>query len=81
MKTKKPSEMSIEELLKMQKTIKATIKILILIAILLLIIIVLVFLEKGLLSLIIFPFSMAFLITHSNFLKEIQQEIASRDLE
>ncbi|KAF2082463.1 hypothetical protein [Flavobacterium sharifuzzamanii] len=80
MKTKKPSEMSIEELLKMQKTIKATIKILILIAILLLIIIVFVFLEKGLLSLMIFPFSMAFLITYSSFLKEIQQEIASRNL-
>ncbi|MBL0739436.1 hypothetical protein JI750_21275 [Flavobacterium sp. GN10] len=81
MKTKKPSEMSIEELLKMQKTVKTTIKILILIAILLLIIIVFVFLEKGVLSLMIFPFSMAFLITNSNSLKEIQQEIASRNLE
>lgn len=81
MKTKKPSEMSIEELLKMQKTIKTTIKILVLIAILLLIMIVIVFLEKGLLSLIVFPFSIAFLITNSNLLKEIQQEIASGNLE
>jgi hypothetical protein len=81
MKTKKPSEMSIEELLKMQKTIKTTIKILVILAILLLISIVIVFLEKGLLSLMAFPFSMAFLIINSNLLKEIQQEIAIRDLE
>jgi len=81
MKTKKPSEMSIEELLKMQKAIKTTINFLVLIAILLLIIIVFIFLEKGLLSLVIFPFSMAFLIIYSNFLKEIQQEIASRNFE
>ncbi|UWY27327.1 efflux RND transporter permease subunit [Flavobacterium sp. TR2] len=80
MKAKKPSEMSIEELLKMQKTIKTTIKILILAAIMLLIIIVFLFLEKGLLSLMAIPFSMAFLIVNSNFLKEIQQEIATRNL-
>lgn len=80
MKAKKPSEMSIEELLKMQKTIKTTIKFLIVIAILLLIFIVFIFLEKGLLSLMAIPFSMAFLISNSNFLKEIQKEIAARNL-
>ncbi|MCM0668834.1 hypothetical protein [Flavobacterium tyrosinilyticum] len=81
MKAKKPSEMTVEELLKTQKTIKTTIKVLILIAILLLLIIVFIFLEKGFLTLMIFPLSMAFLIVNSNFLKEIQEEIASRNLE
>ncbi|KAF2341932.1 hypothetical protein [Flavobacterium tistrianum] len=82
MKTKKPSEMSIEELLKMQKTIQSTIKILILVAIILFILILLLFLKKGFLILILFPFVMAFLmISHSNSLEEIEQEITSRDLE
>jgi len=81
MKAKKPSEMSVEELLKTQKTIKRTIKVLILIAILLLLIIVFIFLEKGFLTLMIFPLSIAFLIINSNFLKEIQREIANRNLE
>ncbi|MET3026470.1 hypothetical protein ABXT06_07345 [Flavobacterium sp. UW10123] len=82
MKAKKPSEMSIEELLKMQKTIQFTIKILIVVAIILLFLIVLLFLKKGFLILILFPFLMAFImITRSNSLKEIEQEITSRDLE
>ncbi len=82
MKTKKPSEMSIQELLKTQKTIQATIKILILVAILLLIVIAFLFLKKGFFSLTIFPFSMASVaITNSNSLKEIEQEIRSRNLD
>lgn len=81
MKAKKPSEMSVEELLKTQKTIKTTIKVLIIVAILLLLIIVFLFLEKSFLTLMLFPLSMAFLIVNSNFLKEIQNEIATRNLE
>ncbi|GAA3739104.1 hypothetical protein GCM10022422_23250 [Flavobacterium ginsengisoli] len=81
MKAKKPSEMSVEELLRTQKKIKKTIKVLILIAILLLLLIVFLFLEKGLLTLMVFPLSIAFLIINSNFLKEIQHEIANRNLE
>ncbi|MDQ6530804.1 hypothetical protein [Flavobacterium sp. LHD-85] len=82
MKTKKTNEMSVEELLKMQKTIQSTIKILILVAIILLLLIVLLFLMKDFFILILFPFMMAsIMIIHSNSLKEIQHEIASRDLE
>jgi hypothetical protein len=82
MKAKKPSEMSIEELLKMQKTIHSTIKILILVAIILLLHIVLLFLKKGFLSLILFPFLTAFfIIIRSNSLKEIEQEITFKESE
>ncbi|MNY58424.1 hypothetical protein D3C86_1947570 [compost metagenome] len=81
MKVKKPSEMSVEELIKTQKTIKTTIVILILVAIMLLFIILFIFLEKGFLGLTILPFSMALLISISNFIKEIQPEIAVRNLE
>lgn len=82
MKAKKPSEMSIEELLKIQKTIQATIKILVLAAIVLLILIVSIFVKKGFLILILFPFLIAFImIMHSNSLKEIEQEITTRDIE
>ena len=82
MKGKKPSDMSIEELLKVQKTIQTTITILILVAIILFILIVLLLLKKGFLILILFPFVLAFImINHSNSLKEIEQEITSRELE
>lgn len=82
MKGKKPSDMSIEELLKVQKTIQTTITILILVAIILFILIVLLLLKKGFLILILFPFVLAFImINHSNSLKEIEKEITSRELE
>ncbi len=83
MKGKKPSDMSIEELLKVQKTIQSTITILILVAaIILFILIVLLLLKKGFLILILFPFVLAFImINHSNSLKEIEKEITSREVE
>ena len=80
MKAKKPSEMTVEELLKTQKTIKTTIRILILIAILLLLIIMFILLEKGFLGLMLFPFSMAIHSINSNFIKEIKHKIAIRSL-
>ncbi len=80
MKAKKPSEMSVEELLKTQKTIKTTIRILILIAILLLLIIMYIFLEKGFLGLMLVPFSMVIHSINSNFIKEVKNKIAIRSL-
>ncbi|KRD63574.1 hypothetical protein ASE40_21450 [Flavobacterium sp. Root935] len=81
MKTKKPSEMTTEQLLKRQKTIQFMIYILLGASILLLLIIVFLFLKKEFSALIVIPFSMiSIIIDNSNSLKEIKQEIALRDI-
>jgi len=81
MKTKKPSEMTTEQLLKRQKTIQFMIYILLSASILLLLIIVFLFLKKEFSALIVIPFSMiSIIISNSNLLKEIKQEIALREV-
>ncbi|TDX08367.1 hypothetical protein EDB96_4299 [Flavobacterium sp. S87F.05.LMB.W.Kidney.N] len=81
MKTKKPSEMTTEQLLKRQKTIQFMIYILLGASILLLLIIVFLFLKKEFSALIVIPFSMiSIIIDNSNSLKEIKQEIALREI-
>jgi hypothetical protein len=81
MKTKKPSEMTTEQLLKRQKTIQFMIYILLGASIILLLIIVFLFLKKEFSALIVIPFSMiSIIISNSNLLKEIKQEIALREV-
>jgi Cu/Ag efflux pump CusA len=81
MKTKKPSEMTTEQLFKRQKTIQFMIYILLSASILLLLIIVFLFLKKEFSALIVIPFSMiSIIISNSNLLKEIKQEIALREV-
>lgn len=81
MKVKKPSEMTNEELIKIEKTIKVLITILILLTVLLLLIISILFLKKDFTPLIVLPFSLTpIIIINSNSLKEIKKEIAFREL-
>ncbi|BDU26592.1 hypothetical protein FLGSB24_33360 [Flavobacterium sp. GSB-24] len=81
MKTKKPSEMTTEQLLKRQKTIQFMIYILLGASILLLLIIVFLFLKKEFSALIVIPFSMiSIIIDNSNSLKEIKREITLREI-
>lgn len=80
MKAKKPSEMSLEELLQKEKMIKAAIYSLIALNIILLIAVIFLFVKKGFSALFVVPFSMVpIIIINSNSLKEIKKEIALRN--
>jgi len=80
MKTKKPSEMTLEELLKKEKMIQAAIYSLVALNIILIIAVIFLFTKKGFSALIVIPFSMvSFIIIFSNSLKEIRKEIALRN--
>ncbi|CAM3733456.1 hypothetical protein [Flavobacterium chungbukense] len=80
MKTKKPSEMTLEELLKREKMIQVAIYSLIALNIILIIAVIFLFTKQGFSALIVIPFSMvSFIIIFSNSLKEIRKEITSRN--
>ena len=81
MRAKKPSEMSIEELLKKQKTILYIIYFLLAASIILLLIIVFLCQETTLSALMVIPYSLIpIVIVNSNSLKEIKKEITFRDI-
>ncbi|MBB4804631.1 hypothetical protein HNP37_004728 [Flavobacterium nitrogenifigens] len=80
MKAKKPSDMSLEELLQKEKMIKVAIYSLIALNIILLIAVIFLFVKKGFSALFVVPFSMVpIIIINSNSLKEIKKEIALRN--
>ncbi len=83
MATKKPHEMSNEELLKQEKTLKASVYMLLVTSIFILLIgIFLLFYKKqGFNAFLAIPISfVAIIIINSNLLKEIRKEITSRGL-
>lgn len=82
MATKKPHEMSNEELLKQEKTLKASVYMLLISSIVILLIgLFLLFYKKQFIALLAIPISfVTIIIVNSNLLKEIQKEIASRGL-
>lgn len=83
MATKKPHEMSNEELLKQEKTLKTSVYMLLFSSIILVLIgIFLLFYKKqGFNALLVIPISfVAIIIVNTNALKEVRKEIESRGL-
>jgi len=79
MKVRKPSEMTIEELLKNEKLITILLYTLITFTVIFIFLVAFLILKKGFTPLIVMPLSMVtFIIISSSSLKKIRKEIALR---